>query len=135
MGDVGMIERGEELRFPAEAREAIGIVGDGGEQDFDRDVAIQLRVPRAIHFAHPAGADGSKNFVRADPRPGGQRRWDPSSHARSSSAVIEPARIRVARWTRSSSMATRIAKSSSSGAMPKRAQMLRMRGRQRSMWR
>jgi hypothetical protein len=39
-----MIERREHLRFTTEAREAIGIVGNGWQQDLDGDLAIQLRV-------------------------------------------------------------------------------------------
>ena len=39
--DVRMIERREHLRFSPEAGEAIGIVGDGGQQDLDRDLAIR----------------------------------------------------------------------------------------------
>ena len=42
--DVRMIEGGEHLRFTREARQAIGIVGEGRQQDLDRDVALQLRV-------------------------------------------------------------------------------------------
>ena len=53
----GWFQRGEHLRFAAEPREAIGIVGDGRQQHFDRDVAIQLRIARAIHLAHPARAE------------------------------------------------------------------------------
>jgi hypothetical protein len=43
-----MVERGQRLRFPGEAREPIGIAGEGVRQDFQRDVAVQLRIPRAI---------------------------------------------------------------------------------------
>ena len=42
--NVRVIQRGEHLRFAAEPREPIGIVRDGGQQDLDRDVAIQLGV-------------------------------------------------------------------------------------------
>ena len=65
--DVRMIERREELRFPAEPRQAIGIVGDGGQQDLDRHVAIQLRIARAIDLAHPTRADARRDLVAAEP--------------------------------------------------------------------
>ena len=51
--DVRMIERGEHLRFTTEAREAIGIVGNGRQQDLDRDLAIQLRVAGSVDLAIP----------------------------------------------------------------------------------
>ena len=35
-------------------------------QDLDRDVAIELRVARAIHLAHAAGAEGGEDLVRAE---------------------------------------------------------------------
>ena len=53
MRDVRMIERGEHLRLAAETRQAMGIVRHGGQQHIDRDVAIQLRVVRAIDLAMP----------------------------------------------------------------------------------
>ena len=52
--DVGMVQRGEHLRLALEAGEAFGIVGERLGQDFDRDVAIELRVARPIHLSHPA---------------------------------------------------------------------------------
>ena len=41
------------------AAEAIGIVGERGGQDLDRDVAAEPRVARAIDLAHAAGAEGA----------------------------------------------------------------------------
>ena len=61
-----MIQRRERLRFAREPREAIGIVREGVGQDLDRDVAIQLRVARAIHLAHAAVADRRGDFVDAE---------------------------------------------------------------------
>ena len=61
-----MIQRGEDLRFALEAGEAIGIAGEGIRQNLERDVAIQLRIARAIHLAHAAGAKGREDFVRAE---------------------------------------------------------------------
>jgi hypothetical protein len=46
-----VIERRQHLRFANEARQAIGVAGEGIRQDFQRDVAIQLRIARAIHQA------------------------------------------------------------------------------------
>ena len=71
-GDVGMIQRRERLRFAREPREPIGIVRERVRQDLDRDVAIQLRVARAIHLAHAAFADLRGDFVDAEARAGGR---------------------------------------------------------------
>ena len=50
-GDVGMVQRREDSRFTLEPREAIGIEGEDFRQDFEGNVAIQLRVARAVDFA------------------------------------------------------------------------------------
>ncbi len=63
--DVGVIERGQQLRFAAETGQAVGVVGDRAEQDFDRDVAVQLRIARPIHLAHPPGAEWGEDLIRA----------------------------------------------------------------------
>ena len=66
MRDVRVVERREDLRFALEAREAIGIGGERVGQDLERDVAIQLRVARAIHLAHAAGAEQRNHFIGTD---------------------------------------------------------------------
>ncbi len=73
VGDVRVIERGEHLRFAAEPREAIGITRDRWQQDFDRDVAIQLGVTSAKDFAHAACADRGEDFVGTEARAGSER--------------------------------------------------------------
>src|SRR5580765_5596374 len=61
-----MVERGEELGFAFEAGDAIGIDSEEFRQDLQRDIAIQLRVARAIDLAHPAGTQWGKDLVRAE---------------------------------------------------------------------
>jgi hypothetical protein len=51
LSDVRMIERGEDLRLTTEASETIRIVGDGRQQDFDRDLPIQLCVAGLVDLA------------------------------------------------------------------------------------
>ena len=70
--DVRMIERRKQLRLSAEPGETIRIVGDGGQQYLDCDVAIQLRVARAVDLAHAARANGRNDFVGAKARAGGE---------------------------------------------------------------
>ena len=43
-------------RFALESREPIGIGSEQVGQDFDRDVALELRVPRGVDRAHAPGA-------------------------------------------------------------------------------
>ena len=71
----GMIQRRERLRFALEAGEPLGVAGERVGQDLDRDVAIQLRVARAIDLAHAAGPKGGEDLVRAEANAGqeGQR--------------------------------------------------------------
>ena len=65
-GDVRVIERRQNLRLAFEPREPVEIVGEEFGEDLQRDVAIELRVTRAIHLAHPTGTKGGKDFVRAE---------------------------------------------------------------------
>jgi hypothetical protein len=61
--DVGMVERGQHLRFAVEARQPIGIVCDGGVKQLDGDVAIQLRIAGAMDLAHASPAEETQNLV------------------------------------------------------------------------
>ena len=67
-----MIERGQDLRFALEAGEPVGVEGEQFGEDLQRDVAIELRVVRAIDLPHPARAQGRLNLVRAKARASGQ---------------------------------------------------------------
>ena len=70
--DVRVIERGKDFRFALEAGDAIRIRREQFGQDLQRYVASELRVPSTIDFAHPAGAEGGEDFVRADARTNGE---------------------------------------------------------------
>ena len=70
--DVGMIERGERFRFAFEPHEAIGVRREGLGQDLQRDVAIEARIAGAIHDAHSAFPKRRHDFIRPEPRAGGQ---------------------------------------------------------------
>ena len=69
-GDVGMVERGKQLRLAREARQAVGIGGDGRRQQLERDVALQPSIARAVDLAHAAAAQRRDDLVRADPGAG-----------------------------------------------------------------
>jgi hypothetical protein len=73
-----MVQRGQDLGFAMEAREAIGIRGDGCRQQLDGDLPFQPRVGGAIDLAHAALAEQGGHFVRTQAsarrdrhRPGG----------------------------------------------------------------
>jgi hypothetical protein len=71
-----MIERGQQLRLPREARSALRIGDEGVGQDFDGDVAIELCIASAIHLAHPSSPKRAEDLVRTEARAGGQGHRD-----------------------------------------------------------
>ena len=64
--DVRMRERRDGLRLALEPRERVGIGGDGFGEDLDRDVAVELRVPRPVDLAHAARAERREDLVGAE---------------------------------------------------------------------
>ena len=64
--DVGMIQRAGRARLGDEASQPVRI-GDGSfVQDLQRDLALQPRIPRAIHFAAAALPERLEEFVGAE---------------------------------------------------------------------
>ena len=72
-----MIQRSQGFRFPLEAREPVGVVREGLGQDLDRDVAVQLRIARAIDLPHAPFADQRGDLVDAEACTGSEShvRW------------------------------------------------------------
>ena len=66
LGDVRVVERGEDLRLALEAGEAVGVGGEGRGQQLQGDVAVEARVGRAVDLAHSSGADRGDDLVRAE---------------------------------------------------------------------
>lgn len=66
VGDVGMIQGREGLRFACEPGKPFGVTRKGVRQDFDSDVAIQPGVSRAKHFAHAADAKLGDDLVLSE---------------------------------------------------------------------
>ena len=73
LGDVWMVERGEQAGFARKPLTPIGILGDRRRKDFDGDVTPERMVAGAEHDAHSAGADGFDYFVLSDARTDGER--------------------------------------------------------------
>ena len=53
-------------------RESASAFAVGVGQNLDRDVAVELRVPRTEDLSHPARAEGREDLVRPEPCPGGE---------------------------------------------------------------
>src|SRR5262245_31227885 len=66
LADVGMVQRGERAGLALEPGQTFAIVCESLRQDFNRDVALELRVPRPIHLPHSALAEQRSDFVRAE---------------------------------------------------------------------
>jgi hypothetical protein len=74
LGDVGVVQRGEDFGFAGEAGEAFGVAGELGWEELDGYFAIESGVAGAPDFAHAAGADGAEDLIGADFRARGKRR-------------------------------------------------------------
>jgi len=66
--NVGVVERGENLRLALEARDAFGVGGKSFGEDLDGDLAPELRVSGAIDLTHAARAQHGNDFVLTRPR-------------------------------------------------------------------
>src|SRR5438093_572334 len=85
-----MIQRGEELHFAFESRDALRVADEGLGQDLDRDLARKLRVARAIDFAHAAGAERRENLVGAEATAGLKRHVESSRIIRRPGLATKP---------------------------------------------
>jgi hypothetical protein len=59
-----MIQSGDGARFAIEPFETLGVLRDVRWQHFERDVAPESRIPRAIYVAHSTRTERGHNFVR-----------------------------------------------------------------------
>ena len=62
--NVRVIERADRARFLLESPQMVGVGRKRRRQNFYGHVALQARVARAIHFAHPARANRRNDLVR-----------------------------------------------------------------------
>jgi hypothetical protein len=63
-----MIQRRQHPGFALEASQAVRVCGKRCRDHLDGDVAIELRIPGAIHLAHATGTDERLDTKRADAR-------------------------------------------------------------------
>ena len=72
MGDVRMIEGGEDLRFSPETSEAVRVRRERIRQHLQGIVALERCVVRSPDLAHAALADQGSDLIRAEARTGSQ---------------------------------------------------------------
>ncbi len=66
LGDIRMVQRGEEPRLAIESGQPVGIGPEGGRQDFDGHIPAESQITREIDFAHSARAEQADNLIAAD---------------------------------------------------------------------
>jgi hypothetical protein len=66
-----MVQGGGGERLLLEPVEPIRILRNPLREYLDRDLTAKPGVPRPIDLAHPARAEGGKDFIRAEPSAGG----------------------------------------------------------------
>ena len=68
--DIGVIERGQHLRFALEALHSVAGEGERSREHFERNIAVELDIVRTINFAHAAAAQhGPHTKVIREDRP------------------------------------------------------------------
>src|SRR6185503_11429003 len=77
-----MIEGGQYLRLAAKPCQPIGIVGESVGKNLQRDIATELRIPRAIHLAHSAFAKLREDFIGSEASAVGQGQLNASDYRR-----------------------------------------------------
>ena len=65
--DVRVIQGRQHTGLALEARQPLGMVGKRAREDLDGHVAPELRVARAVHLAHAAGADARLDLIGTEP--------------------------------------------------------------------
>ena len=88
--DLRMVQRREDLGFTGKSREAVGVVGDRVGQDFERDLATELRVARPIDLPHAAFADLGGDLVDAETGAGKEGQTALGLYGRDSRTVAPP---------------------------------------------
>ena len=70
--DVGMVQARDSLGFALEALGGHATIGLAGEQQLDRDFAIEAGVFREVHLAHATRSERGDYFVRAQASAGSE---------------------------------------------------------------
>ena len=62
-GNVGVIQRCEQASLALESSHPLTVAHETLGKHFDRDVALQFGIPRAVDLTHPAASKLVQNFV------------------------------------------------------------------------
>ena len=87
---MGMIERRQHLRFAPEPPETIGVAREGVGDDFQRDIAAEIRVTGAVDLTHPSCSEQGDDLVRTKFVPRAQRHRTALARVYTPSAPHEP---------------------------------------------
>jgi hypothetical protein len=71
-GDVGVIQRREDLGFTSKPGEPLSVRGHRVRQDLDGDLSLEPGVQRPVHLPHPANSNLRGDLVGADAGAGRQ---------------------------------------------------------------
>ena len=71
--DVGVRQRRDEPGFALESGQGLRVGEHGLREHLDGDVALEPRVPRAVDFPHPSGAERRDDLVRTETGAGRER--------------------------------------------------------------
>jgi hypothetical protein len=66
MADVRVIQRREDLGFALEAGQPVGVVREQLREHFQRDIAIELGVARAVDLTHAAATKRGDDLIKTD---------------------------------------------------------------------
>jgi hypothetical protein len=81
-------QRGKQLSFSLEPAKSLGVIRAGGEQSFQCDLTLELRVERLIHLAHATRADKRQDLYEPS--------WSPAESAIDANAAqFSPSRIQL----------------------------------------
>jgi hypothetical protein len=61
--DVRVVQGGQHVGFPFEARESVGVSGNLVRQGFDRNLALQLGVGRSVDLTHAPRAERRGDLI------------------------------------------------------------------------
>jgi len=71
--DIGMVQRGQRLRFTVEARESVRVRRHRRGQHLDRHVPGKIGIGGSVDFTHATHTDLGTDLVRADATAWGER--------------------------------------------------------------
>ena len=66
LGNVRIIQRGQDLSLPLEPGQPLSILGELLRQDLDGDLALQIGVLGPIYLSHPAFTDLLSDLVMGE---------------------------------------------------------------------